>query len=110
LADATFIAHARTDVPALVEAVRKRDAEIARLTAELQKHYSSETGEIQKLEKENAALREKLARLVEKAFEAHQAMVGMNERTTIIEHKFAKLHILLSAADNLEKAIDDAKE
>ncbi len=33
LADATFIAHSRTDVPALVEAVRKRDAEIARLRA-----------------------------------------------------------------------------
>ena len=28
----------------------EHDAEIARLTAELQKHYSSETGEIQRLE------------------------------------------------------------
>lgn len=35
-ADADFIAHARTDIPALLSAVKEKDAEIARLRQELE--------------------------------------------------------------------------
>lgn len=75
-ANATFIAHARTDVPELVEAVRTRDTRIAELTEALTTYRAARRAMVQAVQSGQVAPQHVTSQILEAEALAGRALEG----------------------------------